>query len=161
MHSCGIDGIATGGGDSVSADNDVVYIHDKFEPPAVLEGSSVVYILRISKMHKQALPDLVGKQADNSGSRSTTTFGTGAADTWYVGETESIAQRLRQHRHRYQLNGGNAGAGGGSVVVSAVAVNVPNKSAARRIESTVISRMKSEGFVIERDADESHALFGA
>ena len=48
-------------------------VHPNADPPTVLEGSSVVYVLHID-------------------------FGNGVPALFYVGETESIRQRLAQHR---------------------------------------------------------------
>ena len=48
-------------------------VHADAEPPSSLEGSSVVYVLHID-------------------------FGHGIPALFYVGETESIRQRIAQHR---------------------------------------------------------------
>lgn len=79
----------------------------------------------------------------------------GARGVFYVGETESLAQRLRQHRLFYRRSGG---------VVACVAFSVPHKSAARRLETLLIQQLKkpsllAEPLVFERDADAKHSLF--
>ncbi len=70
---------------------DSVFIVDPlFDPPVGCEGSSCVYVLHV-------------------------TYGPTLPDTLYVGETESIRQRLAQHRRAY----GVAGAAGVGVGVGA------------------------------------------
>lgn len=72
-------------------------------------------------------------------------------DRFYVGETESMMQRLKRHREGYQKEG---------YAVHAVAVRVNNKSEARNVETLLIKRLKSKGFDIEGGSDERHSLFG-
>ena len=74
-------------------------------------------------------------------------------DVLYVGETESIRQRLQQHRAHYKAQGYSFNA--------AVAAVAGGKSAARRAETTLISALKSKGFDIENDSDSKHVLFGS
>ncbi len=107
--------------------NNVAYIPTNHHPPASLEGSSVVYVLHI---YNAKHPELPG--------------------TFYVGETESLQQRLRQHRDYYKKH---------DCQVVALAWNVNDKSMARQTESKLIPWMKQKGYVFERDTDASHTLF--
>ena len=71
---------------------------------------------------------------------------------YYVGETESISQRIKTHRSSPTYSG---------FVVSALVVRVAQgKSAARLLESTLIQGLKRGGLLIKNDKDESHRLFG-
>jgi predicted GIY-YIG superfamily endonuclease len=69
----------------------------------------------------------------------------------YVGETESARQRLKQHRDKYKAQGYS---------FNAAVVTMPNKSAARRLETSLIQALKARGFDIENDSDGRHVLFG-
>lgn len=69
----------------------------------------------------------------------------------YVGETESVRQRLRQHRDRYKAEGYS---------FNAAVLGMPNKSAARRLETSLLQALKAQGFDIENDSDSRHVLFG-
>ena len=71
-------------------------------------------------------------------------------DLLYVGETESIRQRLKQHRDKYKTLGYS---------FNAAVINVQNKSAARKIETMLINALKAKGLDIENDADSRHVLF--
>lgn len=71
-------------------------------------------------------------------------------DLLYVGETESVRQRLRQHRDAYRAKGYS---------FSAAVLAVRDKSAARRVETTLINNLKVRGFDIENDTDSKHVLF--
>ena len=75
----------------------------------------------------------------------------GAPDQFYVGETDAISERVQTHRNTTFK---------GSKVSGAV-VRVPNKSAARLIESRVIGRLKRSGFFVAHDADGKHTNFGS
>jgi predicted GIY-YIG superfamily endonuclease len=55
---------------------------------------------------------------------------------YYVGETDSLSQRLSQHRSK----------GKDWSKLSAVAIQVDNKSLARNVESLVIQQMAKSGF---------------
>ena len=105
----------------------VVYIPAGHHPPASLEGSSVVYILHIYSPKHPQLPGV-----------------------FYVGETESLQQRLRQHRMFYKR---------AECQVVALAWNVADKSSARQLETQLIPWMKQRGFTFDRDADAAHSLF--
>lgn len=69
----------------------------------------------------------------------------------YVGETESVRQRLKQHRDHYKALGYS---------FNAAVVPVSDKSAARRLETSLIHALKGRGFDIENDSDSRHVLFG-
>lgn len=73
-------------------------------------------------------------------------------DLLYVGETESIRQRLKQHRDTYKKNGYS---------FNAAVLSVRDKSLARRVETTLINNLKAKGFDIENDTDSKHVLFSA
>lgn len=88
-----------------------------------------------------------------------------------MGETESLSQRLKQHRQSYQRKFGGSskgGKGGKQVVVDCLAWNVKNKSQARYQETYLIQYLKeyssqqsliSEKIFFERDFDSHHTLF--
>lgn len=105
----------------------IVYIPPTHLPPASLEGSSVVYVLHIFSTKHPHLPGVL-----------------------YVGESESLTQRLRQHRMFYKR---------ADCQVVAVAWNVADKSSARQLETQLIGEMKKRGFIFDRDSDASHSLF--
>ena len=109
------------------------------------------------------------------------------AGVWfYVGESDAIRERLRQHARRWgggagsgsSLGGGSdatkrgsglvssggvtggAGSGGGACCkLDAVVVAVENRSEARRLETAVIRGMKEEGFYLVSDKDGSRTHF--
>jgi hypothetical protein len=88
-----------------------IFIPPSYMPPPSLEGSSCVYILQLGLASNQV--------------------------RFYVGETDSLARRLTQHRLR-----GNEWASS-----SAVAIQVEGgKSSARSLESIVIQRLAKLGF---------------
>lgn len=69
-----------------------------------------------------------------------------------MGETESIRQRLKQHRVSYKAKGYS---------FSAAVLAVRDKSVARRVETTLINNLKVKGFDIENDTDSKHVLFSS
>lgn len=69
-----------------------------------------------------------------------------------MGETESIRQRLRQHRDTYKKIGYS---------FNAAVLSVRDKSLARRVETTLINNLKAKGFDIENDTDSKHVLFSS
>ena len=71
-------------------------------------------------------------------------------DLLYVGETESIRQRLKQHRDHYKTQGYS---------FNAAVLSVRDKSTARQAETVLINALKSRGLDIENDADSKHVLF--
>lgn len=88
-----------------------IHIPPSYMSPPSLEGTSVVYILQIG--------DEEGKMR------------------YYVGETDSLSQRLSQHRSK----------GKEWSSLSAVAIkNDEGKSKSRNIESLVIQKMAKRGF---------------
>ena len=89
-------------------------------PPASLEGSSCVYII-------QALGVALN----------------GKGDMLYVGETNSIRQRLAEHRTS-TFRG---------MAVRAAVARQPNKSAARRAEAATIAALKSRGVELANASD--------
>ncbi len=101
------------------------------DPPASIEGQSAVYLLHV--------------HPKKSKSSSGTSLG-----VFYVGETESLNQRLRQHRMFYKRN---------DCLVHCLAFNMPNKSMARALETKLITTLKSKGYSFDRDSDATHTLF--
>jgi len=100
------------------AEDDSVYIPPKYDVPPSLEGRSCLYILQM------------GEAPDKS--------------KYYVGETDSLARRLSQHRSK------------GSEWSSASALAVPvkgGKSTARSLESLTIQRMSQLGYQMASIAD--------
>ena len=91
-----------------------VPIPPSYMPPPSLEGSSCVYILQIG---------------EKDGNRS----------KYYVGETDSLAKRLSQHR-------GRGGSEDWSSLTAAAIQIEEGKSYARNVESLVIQRMAKDGF---------------
>ena len=72
------------------------------------------------------------------------------ANGWtYVGETESIANRLKSHRQKY-----------GSDIDSRVVTVAQGKSTARAIETAAIREFRSQGVPMKSDFDGSHENFG-
>jgi hypothetical protein len=97
-----------------------------FQPPAALEGRACVYVLLL--------------------------HGNGSAgDKVYVGETESIRQRLGQHTSARK-----------GTRITALVASSPNKSSARGTESLLIARLKAQGYHLEGGgSDAAHSLFSA
>lgn len=99
-----------------------IQIPPHYMPPPSLEGSSCVYILQVGN----------GK-------------GKSSGIKYYVGETDSLSQRLSQHRSRK---------GEGWSSLSAIAIRIDGgKSLARNVESLVIQRMARMGFDLVSVAD--------
>ena len=71
----------------------------------------------------------------------------------YIGETESLAQRLKQHRQFYQR------ASNKQNTLTCLAFNVDNKSQARLWETKLIQYFKAQGEVFVHDTDVAHSLF--
>jgi len=96
-----------------------VVLRNEHPPAKVAHGCSVVYVIR-----------------DASG--------------WtYVGETESIANRLNSHRHKY-----------GSDIDCAFVTVAQGKSTARAIETATIREFRRKGVPLKSDFDASHENFG-
>lgn len=104
----------------------VIFIPTNYMVPAVLEGSSCLYILHVYPLHK-----------------------TGSS-VLYVGETESLTQRLHQHRLNYRRSGKH---------VEALACIVADKSLARQLETQSIHALKKAGYGFDKDTDSRHRLF--
>lgn len=112
------------------------------------------------------------------------------AGVWfYVGESDAIRERLRQHAKRWgggagsgsgleapptaegapkrggsglgSSGGGGGGAGGACCKLDAVVVAMENRSEARRLETAVIRGMKEEGFYLVSDKDGSRTHFSS
>ena len=70
---------------------------------------------------------------------------TAVADTIYVGETDSIRQRLAQHRsHTFRGRG-----------VRAAVAQQRDKTSARRAEAAIIAALKAQGVVLANESDGS------
>jgi predicted GIY-YIG superfamily endonuclease len=117
------------GDDDSTTEIHLVDIPVGHEPPASIEGQSAVYLLHIFP-----------KKSKTSGQQG----------VFYVGETESLNQRLRQHRMFYKR---------GDCLVHCLAFNVPNKSLARALETKLITTLKTKGYSFDRDSDAAHSLF--
>ena len=100
-------------------------LESDFEPPAAYEGSAVVYLLLCTKGSE---PPFL-----------------------YVGETESILERLRTHRRKTFSQHS----------VTALVSKCPNKGAARLAETLLIKKLKAVGYDVRLDTDGDHRLFGA
>lgn len=73
----------------------------------------------------------------------------------YVGETESISQRLQQHRSQHSKNRGS------SIGIGCIVLRVENKSMGRRIETRSIQILRKQGYLLQNSvSDECHILFG-
>ncbi|CAL6415320.1 unnamed protein product [Bathycoccus prasinos] len=96
-----------------------VVLRNEHPPAKVAHGCSVVYVIR-------------------------------DANGWtYVGETESIANRLNSHRHKY-----------GSDIDCAFVTVAQGKSTARAIETATIREFRRKGVPLKSDFDASHENFG-
>jgi predicted GIY-YIG superfamily endonuclease len=90
-----------------------VCIPPQHQPPPSFEGSSCVYVFQLSD------------------------------GRYYVGESDSIMQRISQHRSK----------GEEWVMASVTAIQVGDKSSARSIEKVMIERMAKEGYEMVSIAD--------
>eukprot|EP01034_Spumella_vulgaris_P021895 gene21895-27972_t len=111
---------------SKSSSNEPVLIASNFEAPASLEGQSCVYVLHIHKQNCQS--------------------------KLYVGETESVRQRLARHRAQHAQDGWS---------VDCLAVPVASKSSARSVETRLIKVLKRDGYYLHSGSDATHSLFGS
>lgn len=108
-----------------------------WQPPIALEGHSCVYILHISNFLSF---------------REEQKITSDKVDLFYVGETESINQRMNQHRKKWK-----------GCIVRAILTPVENKSRARMIETSLIIGLKAQGYKLANDelrGDGAHILFG-
>ncbi|CAN0303300.1 unnamed protein product, partial [Ectocarpus sp. 12 AP-2014] len=87
------------------------------------------------------------------------------AGVWfYVGESDSIRERLKRHAKRWGDGRGSGRGGGGGArafKLDAVVVPVENRSEARRLETALIRAMKDEGFHLVSDKDGSRTHFSS
>jgi hypothetical protein len=135
---------------SSSAASSPVFIRGTHNPPASMEGSSVVYILHIyPRKPTSTLPRSTSSSSATTTS-STTSSLSSLPGVFYVGESESLSQRLLQHRRFYQR---------AACLVSCLVINVSNKSQARQLETMLIHYLKQYGVSFDRDADVNHSLF--
>ena len=102
-----------------------VIIEAAHEPPISLEGHSCVYILQISSV--------------------------AGPNTFYVGETDALGDRLRRHRMVTFRE----------AILRAAVLRTTNKSAARKLETRIIHTLKQNSYCIENDSDGSHTAFGS
>jgi DNA mismatch repair ATPase MutS/predicted GIY-YIG superfamily endonuclease len=106
-----------------------IAIDHQQQAPISFEGRACVYLLIISpsRVSDSNLPDRI-----------------------YIGETESIAQRLQQHRRRWKEHH-----------VKVIAVQVANKSDARKIESAFIQEFRRQGYDVIQPSDADNVLFSS
>jgi len=97
-----------------------------FDPSPSLEGSACLYILFLPSSPSSSLPP-----------------------SFYVGETESVRQRLAQHRTRFE--GGREGGREGGL--EALAVPLSHKGEARVLEGLMINALIERGFPLWSDKD--------
>ena len=71
-------------------------------------------------------------------------------DRIYVGESESVSLRLKQHRQKRK-----------GISVSAIIIPLTDKSCTRAVETLLISELNRYGFDLESSADIQHQLFGS
>ena len=98
--------------EAVGKSSSIHQIPPLYMSPPSLEGNSCLYVLQIG-------------DEENKGKLR-----------YYVGETDSLSQRLSQHRSK----------GKDWSKLSSVAIQVDNKSLARNVESLVIQQMAKSGF---------------
>ena len=102
----------------------VALFEEAYEPAASLEGHSCVYLLLVRKR--------------------------GSPDAFYVGETETISERVSTHRNK-TFKGSN---------IRGAVVKAPNKSTARLMETRIIGSLKRSGYLVLNDSDGAHSHFG-
>ena len=111
------------GNDNSDNNTGFVVVKPKYIPPPSLEGKCCVYLLSIKK--NDAAPT-----------------------RFYVGESESFASRLGQHRATYGIDR-----------VEAAAISVRGgKSEARKVETLIIRKLVEEGFPMEAIGDIDNRL---
>lgn len=106
-----------------------VIVDNAWDPPPVLEGSHVVYVLQLIRGNVSSLhPNLYAPQLFDD------VLLFQLPDEIYVGETASIRQRLYQHRQRFKTKQNNGtGRGGTNVRIRALALPLPDKSKVCRV----------------------------
>ena len=73
------------------------------------------------------------------------------SDVLYIGETESIRQRFKQHQDSFKKQ---------QYTFTAAVLTLSNKSTARRVETTLINNLKKNGYDLMNQSDGHHVLFG-
>jgi len=115
-----------------------IHIPPRWTPPASLEGRSCVYIIELGIEEDNAL------FYSNSEVRPSSSQQNSKRPRYYVGETDSISQRLLQHRRK----------GGEWAMSSTIALSVRGgKSQARNIESLLIQKLAKTGFDLISTSD--------
>ena len=136
---------------------DTLIINHDEDPPPFFEGKSCLYVLQIqpkshiknnNKINTYNKNDRNNRNEINE-NENENEQNSNVLDLLYVGETESIQQRLSQHRQSRK-----------NMLINAIIINLPNKSKARLIESKLIKILQKQGYVIEQDSDANHILFG-
>lgn len=156
------------------ADRDVIPVESGYGTPPALEGQSCLYVLRYSSFLDDADRGAGGghpsaeallpptRRGDDyvTAAAAAATRGDGeeAAVWFYVGESDAIRERLKQHARRW---GGSDSVGGKVFKLDAAVVAVENRSEARRLETAVIRAMKEEGFHLVSDKDGSRTHFSS
>ncbi len=124
---------------------DPIFVGEGQHSPAVLEGGSCVYVLHIVGGVE------VVRDVSRCTAHSDIDCQVSREDRLYVGETESLRQRLKEHRARYKKEG---------CTVSCLAASAQSKSHARQVETQLIRRLLERGALLESTGDASHSLFG-
>lgn len=120
--------------------------------PVTLEGSSCLYILHLFPLQSQKVRDQRRVERWLSLLVCVHCFvGMQEGSVLYVGETESLSQRLHQHRLNYRRKG---------MQLEVLAMRMPDKSTARMVETETIRGLKKAGFRFDRTSDSQHVLFG-
>ena len=161
-------------------DGDLIPVDSGYGTPPALEGQSCLYVLRYSSLVDGGDRDggAGGRQQPSAEAVPPATNGEGAggdgpssllaqeekeqeAGVWfYVGESDAIRERLKQHARRWGGGGGSDG-DGKAFKLDAVVVAVENRSEARRLETAMIRAMKQEGFHLVSDNDGSRTHFSS
>lgn len=160
-------------------------------PPSLLtkptEVAKPTDVTNVTETMEIAEPteSIMAMMAGGGGGEGGASGGGREAGVWfYVGESDAIRERLRQHARRWGGGagsgsglgegsdagrggsglgssgvGGGAGVGGACCKLDAVVVAVENRSEARRLETAVIRGMKEEGFYLVSDKDGSRTHF--
>lgn len=111
--------------------------------PPSYEGQSCVYVLLLSQQSSPPLPP-----PSSSPYRQEETSSSLKWDALYVGETESLQQRIKAHRSKYK-----------HCAVSVLAAKMKNKSISRKFETLLINELRNSGYYLENIADGRHVLF--
>jgi len=131
-----VESIAARGTNEKSA---AVRIPPRWMPPASMEGCSCVYVIEVGDNIVRSKEETSGDHAKSSSSFRR------HRRRYYVGETDSLSKRLKQHRAK-----GSNWADATAVVVR---ISRGGKSGARSVESLVIQTMAQMGFDMVSVAD--------